>query len=467
MMKQRLKTLLEEATGKKLLILGKEELFTHQEIARFLKPYGIEMTHTLEPDVVAVIEHHRLNPVEEDISNDAYAQGLPLYKLTELEQLLSETIDDDALLMAIKLGNDRERLLRMLGNAHISDALFVRLLKLYRFGSEEEDSREDRDVIMYTLRRYIAIKPNEEDLLYSYLTLRRLATEATDPNLLEALMGFPNFSFLVRGKEKITLKETIARNENINETTIQKLLSQRESAVDRSLAGNSTIPESVQKLLFDKGEVGILKALAVNFSLSDTIFGALLQQEEEVVSLLLLHQPVNEARLAQIEEAHLPETLFALLGANERLSSSVIERLSQKEENLSLHSYLAANRKVSPKILEAYYQRNDDALLFSLAQNPATPTAILEEIYAQNGDDEAIVRALAQNPATPEPILRALFERDLFEINRALATNASLPMELLDILKLDTRLQTELAQNEQLAASFETVLNQGKVMLNV
>ena len=94
--------------------------------------------------------------------------------------------------MAIKLGNDQERLLRLLGNEHLTDELFVRLLKLYRFDEEEEYNRQDRDVIMNTLRRYIDIKPNEEDLLYTYLTLRRLATEATDPNLLAALLGFPN-----------------------------------------------------------------------------------------------------------------------------------------------------------------------------------------------------------------------------------------------------------------------------------
>ncbi len=467
MMKQTLATLIENAKGKKILLLGKEELFVRDEIARFLKPYDIEITRYLEPEVVAVVEHPRLNPIEEELSNDAYAQGIPLYRLTVLEQLLSETIDDDALLMAIKLGNDQDRLLRLLGNPYISDGLFVRLLKLYKFAPEEEDSREDRDVIMYTLRRYIAIKPNEEDLLYSYLTLRRLATEATDPDLLEALMGFPNFSFLVRGREKITLKETIARNPHIYETTIQKLLSQREIGIDRSLAGNYIISESVQKLLFDKGDVGVLKALATNLSISDMIFGGLLQQEEAVVSLLLLHQPIDEARLAQIKEANLPETRFALLGANEQLESRVIESLSQQETNETLHTYLCANKRVSPELLTQYYQRHNVRLMPALAYNPTTPVEILEALYMQQKDNQEVVTALAHNPATPEPILRALFEMDMFEINRALATNASLPMELLDVLKLDTRLQTELAQNEQLVASYEEVLNQGKVMLNV
>ena len=103
----------------------------------------------------------------------------------------------------------------------------------------------------------------------------------------------------------------------------------------------------------------------------------------------------------------------------------------------------------------------------ALAQNPSTPVWILEALYKRDGEDKEIAAALAKNPSTPEAILRVLFERDDFEINRSLATNASLPMELLDVLKVDTRLQNELAQNEQLAKSYEAVLKQSKAMMNV
>ena len=465
--KPTLGSLLETSAGKKLLMLGKEEIFTQKEIARFLKRFKITPVNVLDEDVVGVVEHHRLNPVEEDISNDAYEQNLPIYKLTEFEQLLSEEIDDDALLMAIKLGNDQERIRRLLGNQHLSDVLFVRLLKLYRFDEEEEDNRNDRDVIMHTLRRYIEIKPNEEDLLYSYLTLRRLATEATDPNLLEALMGFPNFTFLVRGKESITLKETIARNPHINETTIQKLLSLRNRAIERALAGNSSISEEIQKLLLGRNDEEIARALGANPAITDAIFAALLQETEAVVSLLLVHQPINAERLQQIEAAELDASVFALLGANEMLSSEAIEQLTQKEGNETLHCLLCENKTVPPARLEAYFHQENKILMPALAQNPSTPVWILEALYKHNSEDKEIAAALAKNPSTPEAILRTLFERDNFDINRSLATNASLPMELLDVLKVDTRLQNELAQNEQLAKSYEAVLKQSKAMMNV
>jgi len=464
--KPTLQTLLENAQGKKLLFLGKEGIFTQKEIMRFLKPYQITMTDILEEGVAGVIEHHRLNPVEEDISNDAYEQKLPIYKLSALEQLLSETIDDDALLMAVKLGNDTSRLVRLLGNEHLSDTLFVRLLKLYRFSDEEEDNRQDRDVIMYTLRRYIDINPNEEDLLYSYLTLRRLATEAEDAALLDALMGFPNFTFLVRGKEKITLKETIARNEHIDETLARKLLALRDTKVDISLAGNTSLAPELLKHLYDKKQPDILMSLTTNHSIDDALFDALLEEEEGVVSLLLVHQPIDEARFERIMQKERLVPMITLLGANENLSRKVIETLMQRQEP-SMLAALSANPALTSEDLEEIYQHDIEESFIALAQNPRTPQWILQALYDESTDNTAMLAALAHNPSLPETLLHQLFEKNELEINRGLATNASLPMELLDILKVDTRLQNELAQNDNLASSFEQVLKQNKVMMNV
>jgi len=464
--KPTLKSLLETSAGKKLLLLGKEQIFTQKEIERFLKRFKVTPVKYLEEGVVGVVENHRLNPVEEDISNEAYEQNLPIYKLSEFEQLLSEEIDDDALLMAIKLGNDQERVVRLLGNEHLSDTLFVRLLKLYTFNSDEEDNRQDRDVIMYTLRRYIDIKPNEEDLLYSYLTLRRLATEATDPELLKALLNFPNFEFLVRGREKITLQETIARNPHIDEETVRKLLATRKISVLRALAGNSAITNEVQKHLLAQNDEAIDKALAVNSAIDDVIFDALLERGDEAVSLLLLYQPIDEIRFEKVRKAVSDAEHFALIGANEMLEADVIEALAVME-NDTLWQMLAGNGTVPGGVLSELYKKGGRQVQLALAKNPATPEAILETLYERAEDDTQMLAALAHNPSLPEDRLRALFERDSFEINRGLATNASLPPELLDILKIDTRLQSELAQNEQLARSYEAVLKQNKAMMNV
>jgi len=272
MTKQTLHELLTSSTDKKFLFLGKEGLFTEDEIARFLKTYSIIRTRYLEEDVVATIEPLNLNPVEEDISNEAYDANIPSFSLDAFEKILSESINDDELLMAIKLTNDQARIFRLLGNTHLSESLFVKLLMMYQWHEEEEDNREDRDTIMYTLKRYIDIKPNEADLHYSYLTLRRLATEATNPKLLLALIGFPNFEFLIRGKEKVSLRETIARNSYLDKEVITKLVSLRDNKVDVALAGNGIIESVLLHTLLAKENERINEALATNQNIDNEIF---------------------------------------------------------------------------------------------------------------------------------------------------------------------------------------------------
>ncbi len=453
--------LLASTEEKKILFLGREGTFTHKEIERFLKKFHATMTLNYEDDLAAVVEHSMLNPVEEDISNLAYEKGLTLYTLHEFEKILSETINDDELLMGIKLANDQDRLFRLLGNEHISNTLFVKLLSLYEWDDEENDSREDRDLIMYTLRRYIDIKPNEEDLLYSYLTLRRLATEATDPNLLSALIRFPNFSFLVRGKEKITLRETIARNENLNEEVIQKLISLRDNKVNAALASNLKVPLKVLEDFVAKDEENINKALATNRKIHDDLFTILLGKEQSVVELLLVWQHVTVERYEKIKEHHFDDELLALLGSNEDLEPLVVEDLLEINSEALLEN-LAQNARLEEKILEKIYDKRIEKTFVLLAKNPATPLKILESMYQKYSDNKVLLASLAYNASLPLHLLEALFEKDDFEINKGLATNPSLPMELLDSLKVDTRLQNYLAENPIFIQAYETVLDYDK-----
>jgi len=459
--KPSLETLLSSSEGKKFLFLGREGLFTKDEIARFLKKKNIEITKYFEEGVVGVVEHSHLNPVEDDISNMAYDAKVPLYKLKDFEKLLSEGINDDELLMVIKLSNDQERIFRLLGNENIKEELFIKLLAMYEWHDEDEDDRNDRDTIMYTLRRYIDIKPNEEDLLYSYLTLRRLATEATNPKLLLALIGFQNFSFLVRGKEKVTLRETVARNEHLDKELISKLVSLRDKKVDVALACNRSVALPLLQSLLAKNSEKINEALATNEMIDDEIFNTLLGKEDKVIQLLLLSQPTNLERLALIDTHHgLDTNLLATIGANEHLESDVIDELIRRD-NEELICHLAGNDTLSVAQLENIYRKGVESSFEYLAINPASSVEMLEMLY-EKYDKSAIRIALAHNKSTPEAILRALFTRDEFEIYQSMASNASVPLELLDILKVDTRLQNELARNEIFVKEYETVLDYDK-----
>ncbi len=464
--RESLSDILHTSSGKKLLLLGKGGIFDQKEIERFLKNYKITLDDQITQNTAIVVESKKLNPVEEMISEQAYDAEIPSYGLEELEELISQDIDDESLLMAIKLGNDQSRLIRMLSNPHISNELFVRLLRLYRWDREEEDSREDRDVIMYILRRYIKIKPTEEDLLYSYLTLRRLATETADSELLDVLVGCHNFEFTVRGRERVTLRETIARNPNISTQTVSKLLSFRDKNIDASLAGNLSVSLDTLKELSQKDDHKLLLSLAVNSSIDDNIFAALLEKGTAVAELLLFRQPISKERYAILTNTSPSAELLSVVAANNQTDDRVLKILFDMGDT-DIWQHLAANPAVSVPMLQKLYEKEIKGIDKSLAANRNTPTEILSDIYSRYSSDIEILSALASNPALSEDIIKALYSMDNFEINRGLARNSSLLMDMLDALKLDSRLQNDLAQNQRLIDSYEEILNQNKAMMNL
>ncbi|MFT7880493.1 MAG: hypothetical protein ABXS91_08880 [Sulfurimonas sp.] len=447
MEKQDLTELLEQAEGQKILFLGKEGTYTTQEVERFLKKYKVTRVKALEEGVVASVEHHSLNPVEEMISEDAYAQKIPAYRLEEFEHLLSDGINDDELLMAIKLSNDQARVLRMIENPDISDALFVKLLEMYEWHEEEEDNNDDRSVVIATLTRYIDITPAERDQLYSTLTLKRLVREATDPDLLYALIGFPNYEFKQKDQGKTSLYEVIATSQAINDEVIRRLLSLRNAKVDMYLAANPVVPLEQLNKFAGREDIAIYEALAANESIDDALFALLLDKGADVIKFLLWYQPISIDRFRMLSEKITDPTLLAELGKNRQIDKAVLEALLESD-NLALLEKLAANRIMTASALNRLYEREITPLFYPLAGNPNLPVEIIEDFYEKYQNDTAILHQIASNPNTPEKILRALYERDVLEINKGLAANPATPIEILDVLKIDTRLRNALTKNE-------------------
>ena len=434
--------------NKKVLFLGREELFSHQESQRFLKRYDIELVTTLDNEVVALVEHHRLNPAEEDISYQAYDRGLPLYKLEEFEKLLSDSIDDDQLLMSLKLSSDQERVYRLITNTHISNKLFIKLLEIYKWSDDEdEDDNQDRGVVMATLRRFLNYKPNEEDLLYTALSIKRLIGETRDPNLLKALLNFPNYRFMQKGKQWIRLREVVATNPHIDRETIQKLIRYRDNRVIFYLSANSSMPLSILKEFIKMDDQDIDEALATNHQIDDELFAILLGRGDRVGGLLLAYQPIDMSRIEMIDRAEITRDLYTILGQNIYLDEAVIEYLLSKDIDDMIES-LATNPSLSQSDLKSIYDREVFKYHLPLATNPSTPIEILQEIYSRYSTDQNILINLASNPSTPVVILRELFDLNIYGINEKLAANPSLPIELLNILKIDTRLRNALTSNK-------------------
>ena len=441
-------------SGKKIVLLGKGELFNRDEYIGFLKQRNIEIVTRLDSEVVGVIEHHIISHVEELISCDAYVHDIPIYKLKEFEKLMSLSLVDSHILMSLKLRNDQKRLYQLLHNPYINDSLFLKLIPMYIWSDEiHHDSNEDRGVVMATLRRFLKVKENEEDLLYSHLTLNRLAKETKNPELLYALLFFPNYKFLQQGKKWITLREVVALSPYIDSLTIKKLMRFRNSTIPFFLASNPSTPiEILKKFAGTYHEIEIDEALASNESIDHALFVELLSRRGSVREILLTYQPIDNKRFTLIEAVQIEEETYSYLGHNTNIDKDVLLRLVKRNGECLLKS-LSCNTSLTPEMIEIIYNKKNSLYCPFLASNSSASEEILEKIYQKGKENDIILCSLASNPSTPLYILEELFEKDIFDINESLASNESLPLEFLNILKIDTRLRNALTKNRTFTAN--------------
>lgn len=443
-----------ENTGKKIVLLGKGDLFNRDEYIGFLKKSDIEVVPKLEDGVVGVIEHHIVSHVEELISCDAYVHDIPIYKLKDFEKLISQSLIDSHILMSLKLRNDQKRLYQLLHNPYINDSLFLKLIPMYIWSDDiHQDSNEDRGVVIATLRRFLKVKESEEDLLYSHLTLNRLTRETQNSELLYALLYFPNYKFLQQGKKWITLREVVSLSPYIDSLTIKKLMRFRDPSIPFFLASNPSTPlEILKKFAGTYHEIEIDEALASNESIDHSLFVELLSRRGSVREVLLTYQPIDRKRFTLIEAVQIEEDTYSYLGHNTNIEKDVLMRLV-KRTNECLIKSLACNKSLTAEMLTLIYNKKNKLYYPFIASNSSASEYILEDIYLNCKDNDVIISSLASNPSTPLSILEELFNRDDFNINESLASNESLPLEFLNILKIDTRLRNSLTKNRTFTAN--------------
>ncbi|WP_456393551.1 hypothetical protein, partial [Nitratifractor sp.] len=297
-----LKSLLERGGPGTILLLGSADYFTDEEIERALKKRGFEPTREFRPGVtVAAIESRRIPPAQELHSEAAYEAGVPHYSMEELERLLSDALSERQVLMSLKLSRDRDRLVRLLRNEHLSDDFFLDLLRLYSWESDElMGSDEDRYVLIALLERFLDLSVYERDALYSPVTLLRLIVTTRRPELLDALLTLPEFEFRRKGAEGVSIAQAVAQREILRSETVAKLLGRREGEIDRRLAANAALDAQGRRTLFERAAPRTLEALAEHPDLEEEYFDALLGATEPVRNALLRFQPLDLGRLRKI-----------------------------------------------------------------------------------------------------------------------------------------------------------------------
>ncbi len=456
--RENLESFLQKVQNAAVLLLGSTEYFTEEEIARFLKRYEVKLTRRAEEGIVAVLEGRRMNPAEETVSESLYAQGVPHYRIAELEHLMSEKLGGREVLMSLKLGYDAKRLLRLIENEYLADELFLKLLKLWRWESDElMEGDFDARILTALLKRFLDAGNYESDVYYSPVSLLRLIRETENSALLEALVDWPDFTFRQQRDHSITLHEALASHEALDRRSVESLRRRKEAAVDRALAANPAIGIQGIESYLARHDGSLDEALAVNPALATEHFAELAERGEAVAETLAAFQWIDEERLEILARHFGWENLPDALAENPRIDPEAFGRLLAKAPE-EFRCRLAANPALPLEFVEKLAKSDDERILEALASNPAVEGAILQKIRERFGEKtERIDEALAGNPSTPAELLEAFYVTGREALLAALAANPSTPMEILHQLKLDFRFYPLVSQNSTFVerANFE------------
>ncbi len=429
------------AQGKSVLFLGRLKNFTEDEVKIFLKQYEAEFTDVFDENVAVVVESTMLNPPQEEVSYEVYKQKISTFRLDEFEKLYAQKITADSLLMSLKLSNDQSRIIRLLKNESFEKSLYLKLFKLYDWqGLEVHESDENRDVTTTFVKRFYNPEQfMDPAMIYSPVTLMTIVAESKDAEVLEAMLSLPYYEIKISKAERRprTLKEMIALNPHANEETLKQLSRFNNLDIDYFLVQNDSLSHGIQAQIYDRANYDIKRMMTLNANLSDALFEKLLEEDDDIAATLLVYARIDSTRLLKVLE----HKQFTIIGDGEGIAEVLDTLLAIKDEALQIR--LAQNPLLCEEALMHIYVCYHDKVIEALCQNPSTPASLLEK-FAKEGLYDG---HLAANPSTPTDILIRYHDREDEALNRALASNESLPIAYLQQLQLDASLMNILSEN--------------------
>ena len=354
---------IKDLAGKKVLLLGKSRDFVAEEFDSFMAYHKIEVLKEVDENISYIIEGRMLNPYEQNSMAALYEEAKYTFiSIEELESALAKELDSDMLLMSLKLSHDTERLKSFIQNAHISDALFFQLMKMFRWKSEDFFENDDnRDVSAAFIARFYENIERNHNVQYATTGFIHLVAQAKNSLLLQEIMNLEPMAYHPK------IVAAIAMNPHTDEALQEKLFQKYDRKVHEALSYNKNLKTSlVEQFLQDK-ELG-----------------------ENVASSVELDAPMFE-RLKIYSTA---------LAKNETLSVAMQEELFSVGEKEILCA-LSTNVKLSPDILEKLLQTEDAEILQRLYANVVTPSEVLQKAYEAGEYHEE----LSRNEATPLDIL--------------------------------------------------------------
>ena len=388
-----------------IVMFGKSRAFSDEEFASQLVQHNITLVREPEEDTKYVLEGRLLTPYERDYFDALYQSGkYDFLELEPFEEALAKSINEDVLLMSLKLSNDKERLMAFIKNRCISDTLFFKLLKMHDFGNEDFfENDANRDVTAALIERFYENIERNHNVQFATTGLIHLVAQTHSSELLAVIAELPPT------KKHSELQMLLATHPATPMRVLKRYLSQNDTQIIEAMAKNSELDKELAKEMIAQEYIARLIAQHINL--------------DEEMFMLLKH---NASALA----------------LNESLTFSMQRELLGLDEPEVLHN-LAQNSGVAMEILTEIFH-NSEELLQLLVSNPNVDVELLEDAKK----DVTLHPNIAKNPSAPQELLQELYELGEHEVIVQLAQNPATPLDILYQLQLDSRYERYVRTNE-------------------
>ena len=357
---------LQELKNKTILLFGKSRAFATSEFDLQMQYHKIDIVKEYQENIEFIVDGRMMTPYEQNTSEALYEEKKATFiSIDELESALAQSIDEDTLLMSLKLSHDKTRLKAFLLNSMISDRLFFRLMKMY-FWSDEDffENDDNRDVSAAFINRFYENIERNHNVQFATTGFIHLVAQTQDAELLKVISTLAPLKF--HPKIKIAIAMSIY------------------------------LSHGMQKQFFKLKDETILEALSHNANLSIELAKEFLESQK-FVNNIAVNINLNDEVFELLQDNLIP------LAQNTSLTLEMQKRLLENPLR-DVHCSLALNDNLDESITKKLLALNDREIEVAIYENSSTSQSILKEAY----EDEKNHIYLAKNENTPIDILYQL-----------------------------------------------------------
>jgi len=359
---------LKDLENKTILLFGKSRAFSLEEFNSQLKFHKISTCREFSDDIKLVIDGKMMTPYEQNDSDalyEKYSKNVEFIAIDIFERELAKLIDEDTLLMSLKLSRDKDRLKNFIQNEMISDVLFFKLLKMYSWGDDDFfENDNNRDISAAFISRFYENIERNHNVQYATTGFVHLIKQTKSPQLLESILTLKPIKYNPK------MKMQIAMNEFSSESILKHLAKDDNYEIKEALSLNKNLNIDIIKEFIKDENLG--ENIAKSINLDEQYF--LLLSEYKIA--LALNESLTLKMQEELSTCRDEEVDFAL-ALNDNIDIEILNKLL-KSKNETIVSALYENKVMPIKTLEDAYENNK--YLEQLAKNENTPVEILYQL---------------------------------------------------------------------------------------